>query len=196
MLKNRSIILYTLFFFSGFSALVFETVWQRQMVHVFGASGPASTAILTSFFLGIAFGSKLGGKLLNRVQSTMRVYACIEIWIAIWGLMVPALLGWIEPLYIKLFQVTDPGFALSLTYRYLMAIMVIMPATLGMGATLPFMNRLLTDLKGQVGKGVSLAYGINTIGSVLGTLFTGFVFLRFLGIQNSLFLASSIPQAC
>jgi spermidine synthase len=192
MLKNRSIILYTLFFFSGFSALVFETVWQRQMVHVFGASGPASTAILTSFFLGIAFGSKLGGKLLNRVQSTMRVYACIEIWIAIWGLMVPALLGWIEPLYIKLFQVTDPGFALSLTYRYLMAIMVIMPATLGMGATLPFMNRLLTDLKGQVGKGVSLAYGINTIGSVLGTLFTGFVFLRFLGIQNSLFLAASI----
>jgi spermidine synthase len=192
MSKTSSIILYSLFFFSGFSALLFETVWQRQMVHVFGASGPASTAILTSFFLGIAFGSKLGGKLLTRVKSTMRVYAGIEIWIAIWGLLVPTLLGWIEPLYIKVFQLTDPGFALSLTYRYLMAIVVILPATLGMGATLPFMNALLTELKGQVGKGVSLAYGINTIGSVLGTLFTGFVFLRVLGIQNSLFLAASI----
>ena len=192
MSKSSAIILYTLFFFSGFSALVFETVWQRQMVHVFGASGPASTAILTSFFLGIAFGSKLGGKLLNRVKCTTRFYACIEMWIAIWGLLVPTLLGWIEPLYIKVFQLTDPGFALGLTYRYLMAIVVILPATLGMGATLPFMNRLLTELKGQVGKGVSLAYGVNTIGSVLGTLFTGFVFLRVFGIQNSLFLAASI----
>ena len=46
-----------LFFFDGMAALIFETIWQRMMVLTLGASAYATTAILTSFFIGIAFGS-------------------------------------------------------------------------------------------------------------------------------------------
>ncbi len=46
------------FFLSERSALTYEIVWQRQMFLIFGASAPATTAILTKSSR-IAFGSQL-----------------------------------------------------------------------------------------------------------------------------------------
>ena len=56
-----------------------------------------------------------------------------------------------------------------------MAVSVGLPATLGMGATIPAMNRILGEMKKQsVGANVGLAYGVNTLGAVVGGLMTGF----------------------
>ena len=51
---NKSFLsILALFFLSGVSALAYETLWQRQMLLVFGASAPATAAVLTSFFCGL-----------------------------------------------------------------------------------------------------------------------------------------------
>ena len=47
-LDRLSWLLYPLFFVSGASSLIFENLWQRKMTHVFGASAPSITVILTS----------------------------------------------------------------------------------------------------------------------------------------------------
>jgi spermidine synthase len=182
-----------LFFFSGASALAYETLWQRQMFLVFGASAPATTAVLTSFFCGIAFGSLIGGRIVRRRANALAFYAAMEAWIGVFALLLPFLLGRIESLYVALLQSSgaeDQASVLSFVARFSMAVVVVLPATLGMGATIPAMNRILAEMNKQsVGANVSLAYGVNTLGAVLGGLSTGFVLIKHLGVRNSTYVA-------
>jgi spermidine synthase len=187
-------VLYPLFFASGASSLIFENLWQRKMTHVFGASAPSITVILTAFFFGMALGSWWGGRLLDRYQHripTLRFYALTELWIGVFGVSVPFLLSGVDPLYVALFSTTDPSPLFSVAYRFAMCTAVALPASLGMGATIPVMSRLLSEHGFGVGRSVGLAYGVNTVGAVLGCLATGFVLLPALGIQGSLFFASA-----
>ena len=64
-----------LFFFSGLAGLVYEILWQKQMVLLLGASAPAVTAVLTVFFLGVAFGGRLGDRVRSFRISPLRAYA-------------------------------------------------------------------------------------------------------------------------
>jgi spermidine synthase len=182
-----------LFFFSGASALAYETLWQRQMLLVFGASAPATTAVLTSFFCGIAFGSLIGGRILRRHANALKFYAAVELWIGVCALLLPVFLRGIEDLYVLLsrswaaeIQDTVPSF---LT-RFSMAMVVVLPATLGMGATIPAMNRILDEMKKRsIGVNIGLAYGINTLGAVVGGIMTGFLLIKSVGVKNSMYVA-------
>jgi spermidine synthase len=185
-----------LFFISGASALIFETLWQRLMILVFGASAPAITAILTAFFCGIAIGSLLGGKLLARFKNAFVFYAWVELWIGIWGISVPLLLGGMEKVYVLYCQTFEPVSLIAQSFRFVMAIGVVLPATIGMGATIPIMSRLIHELgeKG-LGKSVGFAYGVNTVGAVGGCLLAGFYLVPSLGVMNSLITASALNAA-
>jgi len=182
-----------LFFLSGASALAYETLWQRQMLLVFGASAPATTAVLTSFFCGVAFGSLIGGRILRRHANALKFYAVVELWIGVCAVLLPFLLRGIEGLYVLLPQswaADSQDTVLSFLVRFSMAVGVVLPATLGMGATIPAMNRILDEMKKQsIGANVGLAYGVNTLGAVIGGMLTGFLLIKSFGVKNSMYLA-------
>src|SRR3954470_15986532 len=64
-----------IFVLSGAAGLVYEVVWARQLVLVFGNTTQAVSAILTGFFGGMALGSAVGGRLGDRVRRPLRMYA-------------------------------------------------------------------------------------------------------------------------
>lgn len=182
-----------LFFFSGASALAYETLWQRQMLLVFGASAPATTAVLTSFFCGIAFGSLIGGQILRRHANALKFYAAVELWIGVCALLLPVFLRGVDDLYVLLsrtWAAETQDAVPSFLARFWMAVVVVLPATLGMGATIPAMNRILDEMKKRsVGVNVGVAYGVNTLGAVLGGLVTGFLLIKSVGVTNSMYVA-------
>ena len=47
-----------LFFLSGFAALVYETVWTRRLVLVFGATLTSAATVLAGFMAGMALGAQ------------------------------------------------------------------------------------------------------------------------------------------
>ena len=57
-----------IFLLSGAAGLVYEVVWARQLVLVFGNTTQAVSAILTGFFGGMAIGSVIGGRVADRVR--------------------------------------------------------------------------------------------------------------------------------
>ena len=187
------LLILALFFLSGVSALAYETLWQRQMLLVFGASAPATTAVLTSFFCGIAFGSLVGGRLLRRYANALAFYAVVELCIGVCALLLPLLLRGVETLYVPLSQYwsAESQYATPLFLaRFFMAVAVVLPATLAMGATIPAMNRILDEMRKQsIGTSVGLAYGTNTLGAVIGALLTGFFLIKSFGVQDSVYLA-------
>ena len=62
-----------IFILSGAAGLMYEVVWSRQLVLVFGNTTQAVSTILTGFFGGMAIGSVVGGRYADRVRSPIRV---------------------------------------------------------------------------------------------------------------------------
>ena len=186
------VLLIALFAASGCSGLILEILWQRQMMLVLGASAPAITAILTSFFFGIALGSAIGGRLLARFKSprsSLRFYAATEAWIGCWALAVPLLLHGSDLISQHLLADLNAEGAAALTVRFVLAVLVVLPATTGMGATIPVMSRLLHTAATGAGRAVSIAYGVNAGGAVVGCVLAGFVLMQSFGIRGALFCA-------
>src|SRR5215813_234206 len=77
------------FFASGMSGLVYQVVWVRELVLVFGATTFAVSTVLTAFMGGLALGSYYFGKRSAHVHRPLRLYGLLEIGIGIYGLAVP-----------------------------------------------------------------------------------------------------------
>src|SRR5210317_282427 len=76
-----------LFFFSGALALIYQVVWSRMMTHVFGSTAVAVGTVLAAFMAGMAIGSWVIGRLSDRSVNRLRLYAWLEIGIALAALL-------------------------------------------------------------------------------------------------------------
>ena len=63
---RTKLIILVLFFLSGTCTLVYEIVWVRMLVLVFGTSVYAVSTVLSAFMAGLALGSALFGRLVDR----------------------------------------------------------------------------------------------------------------------------------
>src|SRR5690242_14313695 len=77
------------FFASGFSGLVYQVIWVRELVLVFGATTFAVSTVLTAFMGGLALGSFYFGRRSAKIKQPLKLYALLEIGIGIYGLAVP-----------------------------------------------------------------------------------------------------------
>lgn len=79
------------FFASGVSGLVYQVIWVRELVLVFGATTFAVSTVLTAFMGGLALGSYYFGRRSETVQRPLRLYGLLEIGIGLYGLAVPVI---------------------------------------------------------------------------------------------------------
>jgi spermidine synthase len=187
-----SMLLYVLFFFSGTTALVYELVWVRQLIFVFGGTTYAITTVLVAFMAGLGLGSYLAGRNAHRFEHPARMFGLLEIGIGVYALLVPVLFGVADPAYRALYpHLVDIPIVLHLCRFVLSGLVVLLPATM-MGATLPLLVRHVTMQGGTVGRSVGFLYGVNTIGAVLGVILAGFILLPTLGLSNTTWLAAGV----
>lgn len=185
---SRPVVL-LLFFFSGASALIYEVVWGRMLVLVFGGTSFAISTVLAAFMGGLALGSYLFGKLIDRRGHPLIVYGLLEAGIAAWALLIPALLGLLNSGYGLLYKELDPSFYVLSLLRFSLTFIVILVPTTLMGGTLPVLMRLLTATGALVGRTSALLYFANTSGAVLGTFTAGFMLIPGLGLRGTTHLA-------
>ncbi|MEE8170956.1 MAG: fused MFS/spermidine synthase, partial [Phycisphaerae bacterium] len=184
--------LYALFLCSGGTALVYELVWTRSLVLVFGGTSYAVTTVLASFMGGLGLGGYLCGRVSGGLSRPGRVYGVLELLIGGYALCVPFLLGLAEPLYRWVYpHVLDhPGW-LTLVRVGVTGVVLVIPTTL-MGATLPLLVRYVHVGGMPFGRSVGTLYGINTLGAVLGVSLAGFVLLPRLGLSGTTYLAACV----
>ena len=63
---------------SGLAALMFEVVWFRVLVLVFGSTVYSFSAMLSTFLLGIALGSLVVGRIADRFEPAVRLLALVQ----------------------------------------------------------------------------------------------------------------------
>lgn len=184
-----------IFFFSGLAALIYQVAWVRQSTLVFGVSVYAYSAVLTAFMGGSALGSYLFSRRLDQTTSPLRLYALLQLGIALFGGLTPYLLLALMPLYAQLAQTLPLNhFTLSLV-RLLLSLLALTPATLLMGATLPVMARVYATVRGRVGGDVGQLYAAETLGAALGCGLAGLFLLRTLGTRETVWLAVALNVA-
>ena len=193
--RRRSFFL-ILLFFSGFASLVYEVVWTRVLLSVFGATVYASGTVLTAFMLGLALGAWLAARWSERwALAPLRQYAVLELAIGLYALAFPVILAGINDAFLAAFGRWGGSFFTLSLIRFLLAMVaLVIPATL-MGATLPIITRRGVTALGSLGRDLGRIYGVNTVGAALGTFLTGFFFLELLGIRLTTQLAAALNVA-
>ena len=79
------------FFASGFSALLYQVIWQRVLGILSGLHIYSITLIVTAFMAGLGFGSLAGGRLADRLsrRRAVRAFALCELAIGLFALISP-----------------------------------------------------------------------------------------------------------
>ena len=188
---SRAVVL-AIFVLSGAAGLVYEVVWARQLVLVFGNTTQAISAILTGFFGGMAIGSVAGGRLADRVRRPLRLYGLLELALVAVVLLTPLTFRLLHELYRGVFGSLETQPALLALLRFGLALLALGPATVMMGATLPTLTRYLSRDAAHLSQAFGRLYAANTIGAIVGTVAAGFVLIELVGLTGTL----AVGAAC
>jgi spermidine synthase len=173
------------FFVSGVSALVYQVAWQRILALQTGVGITSIALIVAAFMAGIGVGSHLGGVLSTRVlpRRALLTFALLEAGIAVFGVLSC-------PLYYDLLYRHGSWLYASPVTGGILHFAGLLPPTLLMGMSLPFLVRALVDDVGRAGRTVGFLYGVNTLGASAGALLAPWVLMRLFGIRGAVMIAA------
>jgi len=178
------------FLLSGAASLMDQVVWLRYLSVIFGNTTWAAATLLAVFMGGLGAGALLGGRLSHRMRRPLVGYALCELAVALLAVASPRLMTLIDAAYVVIYRSWGnlPGlFALS---RALLAAAFLLPPTLLMGATLPFVLAA-APRAARAGRATALLYGFNTLGAVAGTALAGFGSIPTIGLRATLLAAAT-----
>jgi spermidine synthase len=178
-----------IFILSGAAGLMYEIVWSRQLVLVFGNTTQAVSTILTGFFGGLAIGSFVGGRLAARVRSPLRLYGLIELVLVVIVILTPVTFRLLHELYRGVFPAIEGQPIVLALIRFVLAILALAPATVLMGATLPTLTRQLSRDR-HLSAAFGRLYAANTLGAIVGTLVAGLLLIELFGLTGTLVIAA------
>ena len=181
-----------LFFLSGATGLVYEVVWHKMLVLVFGSTAFATATILASFMFGLALGSFCFGRLADRYRDPLKVYAYLEAGIGVFALLFPVILSGVTAAYVGIYQQFDATFYLFSLLRFILSFLILVIPSFLMGGTLPVLSKLFIREFGRLGAGIGSLYGTNTLGAVVGTFSAGFFFIILFGAKETTYIAAAV----
>jgi spermidine synthase len=184
-------IIFALFFGSGMAGLIYQVVWTKLLTLTFGVTLLAVSTVLTCFFGGLALGSYVGGRWIDRHGNGFKWYGVAEVLIGVYALVFLGLLSIDRSVYVMVAQQMSLGFfGLNLLKFVLAAFLLIIPTTL-MGATLPILSRTLARASSHFALNIGGLYSVNTVGAVAGAVLTAFVFIPTFGL-NAILIATGV----
>jgi spermidine synthase len=190
----RGVVL-ALFVASGAAGLIYQVVWSRELVLVFGNTTQAVATIVTAFMAGLGFGSLVGGRLADTSLRPLRLYGLVELAVAAMAALLPFAFSGLAEVYRGVWPslVERPGQLAGV--RFALALAAVAPATFLMGMTLPLLTRYLVRSLDEAGARLGELYAANTVGAMAGTLLGGFVLIEFLGLHLTSYLAVGLNLA-
>ena len=166
----------------GALVMVLEVLGSRVIGPFFGVSLFVWTSLITVAMVALAFGYAIGGHLSDRKSSPDWLYGIIML-AGILVILIPALKG-------PILQISLP---LGLRWGSLVsAFLLFGPSLFLLGCVSPYVIKIAAREMHNIGRTVGSFYAISTIGSVVGTLLTGFVLIAHLGVNRIFLLTGTL----
>ncbi len=179
-------------FLAGFSFLLYEVSWNRLLSLVLGATVTASTIVLATFMAGFGTGAWYWGRVAEKREKSggllAMLFAGIGIFSALNYFLIKAVVPW---LYASLFgNGMSPGLTEVLVFVTTAGFLFI-PAFM-IGGIFPTVSKIAVRSDDEIASTLGHLYALDTLGSTIGGLATGFLFLGILGQMNTVMLAVAI----
>lgn len=171
---------------TGAASFVYEVTWIRMLSLGLGSSSHAFEVMLSAFILGMA----LGGLLLRSSEASRKgdlgwLAGTLVAKGALAALAIgvyPAALDFIVWV-MKALARTDEGYALFNVASHVASMMVMLPAAVCAGMTLPIATNALV-VRGFGESSIGKVYAANTAGCILGAAFATHVGMEALGVKG------------
>ena len=184
-MPNKNILPPFLLFISGAAALIYQTLWVKQLGLVVGVEVYAITTAISAFFAGLAVGGLVFGKKADGIQKPFQLVFILECAIAFTGLLVTLILFRAPELFVKTEQFAGPA-------AFAIPIILIFIPTFFMGGTLPALIRCTAPKQKIMGRAAGVLYAANTFGAIFGTLLVPFLLIPGLGLTGTAVVAASL----
>src|SRR6185295_2096692 len=179
------------FFLTGSAALLLETGWNRFFSLLNGTDIYSTSTVLAGFLGGIGLGSLFMARWIDRIRNPFAAVAYLYAAIALSGMLVFRSGDFFTRTYFKVFAWSNGYYAFQLTICLLIGLIVIL-ATLAMGANFPLVARIATRAGAERGTSAGRVFFVNTMGAVLGALLAEFVLLPTWGFSGLMLAALGI----
>lgn len=171
---NRTVWLNATVFLTGAGIMTVELVASRLSARYLGSSLYTWTGVLSVILAGLSLGNYLGGRMADAARNLPQriaamcfagATACLAIlWLNVWAGASPLLLGRSWPMRIML----------HMTWAFLAPAVVL-------GTISPMVAKLALERSTHTGRTIGAIYACGTVGSIVGTLATGFYLSAWMG---------------
>jgi len=179
-----------MFFASGVAALIYQVLFAKELALVFGSTATATFTVLATFLGGMAIGSLIGGVMAPRVARPIVVYAFVELAIAVFCTLTPALFAALQGAYVFLAADMPPASPMLVVLRVALGAGVLLVPTVLMGMTLPLLAQAVNPSGKHLGSSVAWLYACNTAGAALGAIVTSYFVIPALGVRSTTLIAA------
>lgn len=178
---------FIIFTLSGFSGLIYESIWSHYLKLFLGHAAYAQTLVLAIFMGGMAIGSAICARRSERWHKLLLAYAIIEAVIGVLALFFHELF---DALIFQAYEVWIPAIGNPLTvqaFKWGISALLILPQSVLLGMTFPLISAgLIRRFQGHPGEFISTLYFCNSIGAAAGVLVSGFIMLDLLGLPGTI----------
>ncbi|MGH8642749.1 MAG: hypothetical protein ACRET6_13635, partial [Burkholderiales bacterium] len=180
-------LLFALFTLSGFTGLIYESIWSHYLKLFLGSAAFAQSFVLAAFMGGMAIGAWIASRWSQRIGNLLAVYGWIEAAIGLAALV-------FHELFVALTQfsldhvIPAIGSPLGVEiYKYSICGLLIVPQTVLLGMTFPLMSGSVIRRSPQAsGHHLAMLYFTNSIGAAAGALAAAFLLLGWLGMPGTM----------
>ncbi|MFC2171438.1 fused MFS/spermidine synthase [Acidobacteriota bacterium] len=180
---------------SGGAALACEVIYTKVLIFSLGTTAHAFSLMLMTFLIGIALGSFVASRYVDRHSRPTELFGIIEILLGLTVFLSIFLLARLDLMH-RFLAIKDAGGNLFRLRGagFLQAALIMLVPSLFMGAAFPVVIRIYA--KGnRVALSVGRIYFFNTIGAVAGSLLAGFVLVPLLGSARAIAFAATFTVA-
>jgi len=162
---------------SGANSFVYEVLWTRLLGHILGGSITAFATMLAGFLSGIAIGSAIASRFAKTKAEAIKWFIFVQCGIGVASMLIYQLLP---------FAIPESA---GLNGNVLLAFIVLLPATIFIGATFPLAVRILATSKIDASPASARIYSWNTVGAIFGATVAAFFIIPWLKYEGAIKLA-------
>src|ERR1700683_2553852 len=187
---TRRRFLLAIFVVSGFTGLIYESIWSHYLKLFLGHAAYAQTLVLAIFMGGMALGSWAVAHYSLRVRRLLWCYVLVEGLIGILGLLFhPTFVGAANLSFTSIIPAL-PSVWLIQAYKWSLAALLILPQSILLGMTFPLISGgLIRRWPDQPGETLAMLYFTNSLGAAIGVVVSGFVLISVVGLPGTIVTA-------
>ena len=182
---------------TGAASFMYEIAWIRMLSLVLGSSTHAFELMLSAFILGLAIGGALIRRTIDRVKRPVLLLAGIQVVMGVLAMLSIVAYGVSFDLMggaIHALAPTDAGYALFNLFSHGLCLLVMLPATVCAGMTLPLITACLFT-RGVGEASIGRVYAANTLGAIAGIVVAMLLLMPWLGVHNLVIVGGTLDIA-